>query len=223
MKNIEISILYDNTKKRQDLIADWGFSALIQTDRRRILFDAGADGTILLQNMKAMDVDPGSIDTVFISHHHFDHTGGLAAFLHENADVEVFVPVSLRGIRRASKVFYLDAESRIDEDVYSTGELEHIEQSLYIKTDAGFVVIVGCSHPGLEKILPLVEAQGHIHALVGGFHGFDKYELLNDIDIICPTHCTQHIKEINKLYPQKYIRGGAGSIMTFPWKIKGNE
>lgn len=221
MKKVEVSIIYDNTSTRRDLSADWGFSALIETGSRTILFDAGADGEILLRNMKTLGIDPLCVDTVFISHHHFDHTGGLAAFLHANSNADVFVPASLRGVRHANKVYHLDAECRIDEDIYSTGELDNIEQSLYIKTDAGFVVIAGCSHPGLEKILPPVQAQGHIHALIGGFHGFDQYDLLEDIDFVCPTHCTRHIEEIKQLYPRKYLPGGAGSIMNFPRESKG--
>jgi 7,8-dihydropterin-6-yl-methyl-4-(beta-D-ribofuranosyl)aminobenzene 5'-phosphate synthase len=216
MKQIKIHIIYDNTRRRNDLIADWGFAAVIETEHRRILFDTGSDGQILLENMKQMEIDPRQIDTVFISHHHFDHTGGLAAFLHENPDVQVFVPKSLRGVRRAKEVIHIDEACTIDDGIYSTGELMNIEQSLIIETGAGLIVIVGCSHPGLERIIPVADKHGHIHALVGGFHGFKQFEILKDIDILCPTHCTQHIQEIAGRYPEKYIQGGAGTHLSFP-------
>jgi 7,8-dihydropterin-6-yl-methyl-4-(beta-D-ribofuranosyl)aminobenzene 5'-phosphate synthase len=216
MSNVDIRIVYDNSSVRRDLSADWGFSALVRTRTRNILFDAGADGEILMKNLQRLKIDPAGIDTVFISHHHFDHTGGLAAFLHANSAVEVFVPQSLRGIRRAQKVFHLDTEYQIDEDIYATGELKGIEQSLFIHTPAGFILIVGCSHPGLENILPVVEKHGHVHALVGGFHGFSDYKILKEIDYICPTHCTRHIREISEYYPGKILNGGVGTLLTFP-------
>ncbi|BFN37565.1 MBL fold metallo-hydrolase [Fidelibacter multiformis] len=216
MKQVKIHIIYDNTSCRKDLIADWGFAAYVETDNRHILFDTGSDGRILLGNMSLMSIDPKQIDTVFISHHHFDHTGGLAAFLHENSDVQVIVPKSLRGVRRAREVIHVESEYTVDRGIFSTGELMDIEQSLVIETPAGLVVVVGCSHPGLERIISAAEFHGRIHALVGGFHGFSQYEILKDIDYVCPTHCTQHIKDIAFRYPTKYIHGGAGTQLTFP-------
>ncbi|MDO9548529.1 MAG: MBL fold metallo-hydrolase [Candidatus Marinimicrobia bacterium] len=102
-----IKIVYDNTSIRDDLQSDWGFAAVIEVESNRILFDAGADGDILLNNMQKMNLDPTSIDTVFISHHHFDHTGGLAAFLAKNNKVTLYVPESLRGVRNAAEVVHV--------------------------------------------------------------------------------------------------------------------
>jgi len=216
MKHVSLYIVYDNTSRQKDLTADWGFSAIIEAGKKHILFDTGSDGQILLQNMERMGIDPKQIDTVFISHHHFDHTGGLATFLHENPDVRVFVPKSLRGVKRAKEVIHIDEACTIDDGLHSTGELMGIEQSLIIETDAGLLLIAGCSHPGLEHIIPVAEKYGHIHALVGGFHGFKQYEVLKNIDFLCPTHCTQHIAEIAGRYPKKYIEGGAGTRVIFP-------
>jgi len=44
--------------------------------------------------MKALGKKPEDVDVVVISHIHADHTGGLAAFLEENSNVEVFLPAS---------------------------------------------------------------------------------------------------------------------------------
>ena len=81
---MKITILYDNETVGKNFIADWGFSCLIETDGRRILFDTGAKGDILFRNMALLSTDPREIDDVFISHAHFDHTGGLSAFLDLN-------------------------------------------------------------------------------------------------------------------------------------------
>ncbi len=218
---LKIHIIYDNTSIRKDLEADWGFAAYIETENKTILFDAGSDGHILLGNMKKMGLDPQKVDTVFISHHHFDHTGGLASFLHENPDVDVYVPASLRGIRRAKSITYIDDPIVLSDKIYSTGELKSVEQSLVIKTPEGSVVIAGCSHPGLSDILEAAKIHGKIHLALGGFHGFEEFDALRAVEFVCPTHCTKYIEKIKKIYPEKYIHGGAGCTIDLP--IKENQ
>ena len=109
---MKASIVYDNRSIREDLESDWGFSVFIETERGNILFDTGGDGDILLANMRAMDIDPGSVSDIFISHNHFDHIGGLAGFLNINKNVNVFVPESFRGVKRAKKVVSIDNKPR---------------------------------------------------------------------------------------------------------------
>ena len=151
---------------------------------------------------------------MFISHAHLDHIGGLSDFLNKNKQVNVYVPVSFRGVLKAKKVVHVDQSIEIYENFYSTGELENIEQSLAVKTNKGMVIIVGCSHPKMKKILDAASQFGKVYAIVGGLHGFDDYELFEDLDFICPTHCTRHIAEIKALYPEKYIEGGAGKVIN---------
>lgn len=213
---VKVTILYDNTVMRDGLVPDWGFSALVEMPGRTLLFDAGADGQILMKNMNTLDIDPAAIDTVFMSHNHFDHTGGLADVLRANPAVRVYLPSSLSGVKRAARVIKVTDQVSLGEGVWSTGELSGIEQSLVVSTSSGLVVIVGCSHPGLEKILEVAGEHGHIHCVLGGFHGFDKFDALQDVDLVCPTHCTRNAARIASLFPKKYLPGGAGRIYTFP-------
>jgi len=81
---MKITIIYDNTSIRNDLQPDWGFSAVVEFKERKILFDAGASGTILLSNMQKLGISPKEIQDVFISHNHFDHIGGLSSFIEQN-------------------------------------------------------------------------------------------------------------------------------------------
>jgi 7,8-dihydropterin-6-yl-methyl-4-(beta-D-ribofuranosyl)aminobenzene 5'-phosphate synthase len=210
---MKITILYDNTLFQGNLKPDWGFSCLVEAYNRTILFDTGANGDLLLKNMEKMNIHPSSVDDVFISHAHFDHVGGLSAFLNRNSRVTVFVPVSLRGVRHAKKVIHVDEPMTLYENFYSTGELEEIEQAMAVKTAKGLVLIVGCSHPDMKNIMETASQFGRIYAIVGGLHGFDDYELFKNLDFICPIHCTQHIAEIKALYPEKYIEGGIGKII----------
>ena len=83
-----------------------------------------------------------------------------------------------------------------------------------IKTDRGIVLIVGCSHPGLRRILEVTSQFGEVYAVVGGFHGFSEFGLLENIEKICPTHCTQYKKEIKALCPEKFIFGGVGQVIV---------
>jgi 7,8-dihydropterin-6-yl-methyl-4-(beta-D-ribofuranosyl)aminobenzene 5'-phosphate synthase len=58
-------------------IGEWGFSALVEVDGRRILFDTGARPDTVLTNAKELGVDLTNITDVILSHNHADHTGGL--------------------------------------------------------------------------------------------------------------------------------------------------
>jgi len=209
---MKVTIIYDNTAFRKDLQADWGFSALIQVKKRRILFDTGANGRILLSNMEKLKVNPEEIEDVFISHPHWDHVGGLSSFLQLNNKVKLWIPSYFPGARKAREVIEVKEPTKLYEGIYSTGELEGIEQSLCVETEKGIVVIVGCSHPGMENILGVASQFGKVCGIIGGLHA-TKPESLKNLDLICPTHCTQYKSEIRSLYPKKYTEGGAGRII----------
>ena len=208
-----LKILYDNSVFLAGLKADWGFSCLVEAHRRAILFDAGANGSVLLDNMKKLHVAPASIDEVFISHSHFDHIGGLSAFLNKNHNVKIYVPISPRGIRDAKEIISVSEPRELHEGFFSTGELKHIEQSLIVKTQNGLVVIVGCSHSEIGNIFRAASRYGKIYAVIGGLHGFEEFDLLEDLGMVCPTHCTRNIGEIRSRYPEKYVEGGAGKVI----------
>jgi len=90
---MKITIIYDNEVWKEGLRADWGFSCLVEAYNKKILFDTGANGSILLDNMRKLDINPTEIDDVFISHAHWDHTGGLLDFLGINP-AKVYIPFS---------------------------------------------------------------------------------------------------------------------------------
>ena len=72
---MKITIVYDNNAQ-EGLKCGWGFSCLIETGTNNILFDTGWDGHLLLENMEKLGIDPQIIDTLVLSHQHWDHIGG---------------------------------------------------------------------------------------------------------------------------------------------------
>ena len=209
---MKITIIYDNTAYIKDLQADWGFSALIEIKERKILFDTGANGRILLSNMEKLKINPKEIEDIFISHLHWDHIGGLSSFLSLNNQVKLWIPSYFPEAKNAREIIEVKKPTRLYEGIYSTGELEGIEQSLCIETEKGIVIIAGCSHPRMENIIKTASQFGKVYGIIGGLHG-TMPESLKDLDLICPTHCTQYKREIKSLYPKKYIEGGAGRII----------
>ena len=87
--------IVDNYPYVEDLRKDWGFSAFLEKNGKKILFDTGSDGNILLNNARVLHVDLSSIDTLFISHYHYDHTGGVKELLEVNDHLKAYVPVPL--------------------------------------------------------------------------------------------------------------------------------
>ncbi len=209
---MKVTIIYDNTAFRKDLQADWGFSTLVEAKGRKILFDTGTNGRILLSNMQKLKINPKEIGDVFISHLHWDHIGGLSSFLRLNNQVKLWIPSYFSEAKNAREVIEVKKPTKLYEGIYSTGELEGIEQFLCVETEKGIVIVAGCSHPRMEHILKTASQFGRVYGIIGGLHG-TRPESLKDLDLICPTHCTRYKLKIRSLYPEKYIEGGAGKII----------
>ncbi len=208
---MKVTIVYDNKESKPGLEAGWGFSALIEIENTpAILFDTGADGTTLLHNMEKLGINPRDIGIVVISHTHGDHTGGLQAILEVNREAEIYIPASSRARILGRKVTAVTESIQISEKVFSTGELEGVEQSLALKTNKGIVVVVGCSHPGVSKIIDAVSRFGKVYGIIGGLHGFHNFDRLQGLSLICPCHCTQYKSEISRLFPEQHVACGTG-------------
>ena len=208
---MKITIVYDNCLGKAGLRTGWGFSALIETgDAPPLLFDTGADGTTLLDNMEQLGIDPGRIGIIAISHAHGDHTGGLLDILEINKGAEIYVPASILAGLPKRKVIPVSQPIQISEAVFSTGELKGTEQSLAVKTGRGIVVVAGCSHPGVSQIIDTASGFGAVYGIIGGLHGFRDFDRLRGLSLICPCHCTQYKSELRHLFPEHYVACGAG-------------
>ena len=107
--------------------------------------------------------------------------------------------------------------------------LELREISLAIDTPEGIVLVVGCSHPGLDKIISAAATLNpHIHMVTGGFHLLvakdDEIEHIVSIlhntfkvDLVAPGHCTGEpaFNAFNQAFGDHYIYAGLGTSINF--------
>jgi 7,8-dihydropterin-6-yl-methyl-4-(beta-D-ribofuranosyl)aminobenzene 5'-phosphate synthase len=110
------------------------------------------------------------------------------------------------------------------------GTLEVHELSLAIRTPDGLVLVVGCSHPGVEHIVQEASAiDPHINLLLGGLHQIQAPDpeveriarVLHDqykLDRIAPGHCTgePEFAALKKTFGDHFLYAGVGSVVDLP-------
>jgi len=108
------------------------------------------------------------------------------------------------------------------------GTLELRELSLAINTPDGMVIVVGCSHPGIDKIVESATAiNPRIHFIAGGFHLVVALDpdiertviALHDrfrVEYVAPGHCTGEpaFTALKKAFGDHYIYAGLGTTLT---------
>jgi 7,8-dihydropterin-6-yl-methyl-4-(beta-D-ribofuranosyl)aminobenzene 5'-phosphate synthase len=265
-----ITILYDAFGKNASMKKDWGFSALIEMNGKRILFDAGDNSDIIAQNVQAAGVDLTRLDFVVISHRHSDHISGLTYLLKVNPNVKIYAPREGFGVFGSSlpssfyrKADVLPPEMRyfdgnpptvmnfgnawpganfelIDKTIEvspgvtlialvsdAPGTKELKELSLAINTPEGIVLIVGCSHPGIDAIVTeAARINTHIHFIAGGLHLVAAPDSVVEkvvtslknkwkVDWIAPGHCTGEpaFVALKQTFGERYLYAGLGTVL----------
>jgi 7,8-dihydropterin-6-yl-methyl-4-(beta-D-ribofuranosyl)aminobenzene 5'-phosphate synthase len=235
-KQFAITVVHDNYSCCEGPKAAWGFSAFVGGFEKGILFDTGSDGTLLLENMARLQIPPGDVGIVVLSHVHGDHTGGLTGLLKENSRVTVYLPQSFparfKEVVRGYGAVLVDVSEpqEISPGVYTTGILGRLvrEQALVVHTERGLVVLTGCSHPGIVTILEKVRSlhEGSILLVMGGFHlewatagrvqriitAFKDY----GVQYVAPTHCSgdKARQLFQQEYGEHYIDAGVGKTIS---------
>ena len=239
-QDMEITIVFDNYHYNLDLTSLWGFSAFLQLPNQTILFDAGSNGPVLLRNIQTSGLNVKNIDTLFVSHPHWDHTGGVDSVIEQNPSLHIFAPESLskhllNDLRnQVQDLTVIDNQAtKLFDHVYSTGVMDEDcigEQSMIIDTKEGLVVITGCAHPGIVNVARKARQMmdKEILLLMGGFHLLDDnpaaiqqviQSLQNAaVKYVCPTHCSGDLakKMFKERFKEKYIAGGVGKKVSLP-------
>jgi 7,8-dihydropterin-6-yl-methyl-4-(beta-D-ribofuranosyl)aminobenzene 5'-phosphate synthase len=195
--NIIYTILYNNLSANDSIIADHGFSCLIESGDHSCLFDAGRDADKFMANVSKLGVKCSSIDQVFVSHIHGDHMGGLFEILAECNKPTLYLPFSypqmqgevlgeeadddfnalLEQLKPSVSEIIREKESvKVGDTFYSTGMIENQtwEHALIVPTSKGLIVITGCAHPGILEIVKRAKEvmNQDIYFVMGGFHLF---------------------------------------------------
>lgn len=93
--------LIENTEGTSGCTAAHGLSFYVETPKHRLLLDLGpSDET--LRNAERLGIDLTKVDTVVLSHGHYDHSGGILSFLEINRNAKVYMQ------RSATKAYYAD-------------------------------------------------------------------------------------------------------------------
>jgi 7,8-dihydropterin-6-yl-methyl-4-(beta-D-ribofuranosyl)aminobenzene 5'-phosphate synthase len=267
----KITILYDAFGTDASMKKDWGFSALVEISGKRILFDTGNDADIFAANIKAKNIDLGSIDFVVLSHRHSDHMAGLNHVLSVNPTVKIYAPKEGFGIYGSSlpSSFYRKDESLPQEMRYYDGKPPEVmkfgtawpraniepidktteiapgitlialvsdapgtkelkELSLAVNTADGVVLVVGCAHPGIEKIVEAAKAiNPRIRLIAGGFHlvvasdeviakAVAALKETFKVENIAPGHCTGEptFAALKQAFGDRYLYAGVGTSLA---------
>jgi 7,8-dihydropterin-6-yl-methyl-4-(beta-D-ribofuranosyl)aminobenzene 5'-phosphate synthase len=95
---VQITTLVDNRPSPDDpaLTAEWGLSLCVELSGRHILIDMGATDAFA-RNAARLSIDIAAIDVAILSHHHYDHGGGLRRFLELNHHAPIYLGAAPQG------------------------------------------------------------------------------------------------------------------------------
>jgi 7,8-dihydropterin-6-yl-methyl-4-(beta-D-ribofuranosyl)aminobenzene 5'-phosphate synthase len=233
-KEIKISIIYDNCKENSDFQEGWGFSALLEIGQRKILFDTGNDRNAFFSNSEKMDIDCGEITDVIFSHKHHDHVAGCKEILEKMRDsCRLYLPKGFPSkiVPQNLQIQKVLDFQEIDKNLFSMvlkGGIFLYEQSLILQTEKGLIIVTGCAHPGIIKILESAQKRlkAPLYLILGGFHLFRKSshfieKTLNkfqDLGVkkVAPCHCSGEltIRRFQEVYKDNFYKIGTGSRLS---------
>ena len=188
---MRIITLVENTC-REGLGCAHGLSVYAETKKHRILFDAGPDGALLLSNAEKLGVDLRKVDIAVLSHGHYDHAGGLRAFMEINAGAKLYIHTlaATRGHYATEDVGW--RKIGLDESLISdyadrivlTEDILEIDDELTLFSDIRTADFISRSNSSLfeqrgEEYVPdpfhheqnmLISEDGKLHLLAGCAH-----------------------------------------------------
>jgi len=200
---MKITLLCENVTGQSGAkvcLAEWGFSAYIQVNGINLLFDTGHTD-VYKKNAENLNIDLNNTNFIILSHHHWDHTGGLRFHNFKDkkpliAHPEVFEKLPKDQSENLIKNFEIISSKKpleFSKDIFYLGEIPRKnnfeagnykedkmldDSAIVIKTKKGAVVITGCSHAGICNICDHAKKVSgqELYAVIGGFHLFEENE-----------------------------------------------
>lgn len=87
---MKIITLVENSCGNENCIAEHGLSIYIETEKHKLLLDTGQTDAIV-KNAEVLGIDPSAVDTVILSHGHYDHSGGILPFSKLNRTAQIIM------------------------------------------------------------------------------------------------------------------------------------
>lgn len=221
VNNLKVTIL--SSMVAQEGIGEWGFSALIEVDNNKILFDAGSRKTTVLENAKELNIDLSKVPTLVLSHWHDDHTTGWLPL----RNAMKIIQQNAFSTTHVGKAFF-DMRINAKKDTLSRKQ----DSSVYIST--GGVII---EHTSFKEIFPGVYLTGNVPRVHTEKNYYTGTGLLNqnnaitednipdDMSLIISTNqglvlisgcghsgIVNNIEHINKNLPSKSIIAAIGGF-----------
>jgi Metal-dependent hydrolases of the beta-lactamase superfamily II len=137
--------LMENTSCAPGFAAEHGLSLYVETQKHKLLFDAGQSGAFA-GNAEKLCVDLGTVDTVVLSHGHYDHGDGLKRFFELNDHAPVYMS------RYAFGAYYHGRERYIgiDQSLKSCGRLIETQDEWAIDEELS---LYSCN--GMKTVVPI--------------------------------------------------------------------
>jgi 7,8-dihydropterin-6-yl-methyl-4-(beta-D-ribofuranosyl)aminobenzene 5'-phosphate synthase len=282
-ESLKLVTLAENTAGERGLLGEWGWSLLVQAGERTFLLDTGA-GPSTVHNAAALGVDLRAVQSVALSHGHYDHTGGLPAVLGilQRPQVPVHLHPASWGLqyarnRRTGVCRYVgipwhraeaerlgasfresDQPVELAPDVILSGTVPQVndfervadylllregetyrpdpledDQALFLRTELGLVVALGCAHRGVVNTLTLgrrLTGLDRVYLVLGGTHLLDAEPEVLDrtiaglreagVEWLGVSHCTggASATRLAQAFGKRFFFNNAGTTLRFPLK-----
>lgn len=89
---MKIINLMEDTAGEKDVFTEHGFCIYIETAKQKILVDTGASEKTW-DNARRLGINIREVNLVFLSHGHYDHSGGILSFVEQNPDAKIYMHV----------------------------------------------------------------------------------------------------------------------------------
>jgi len=138
----------DRVEDRDDLCPEFGLSLHVEVKGSKILFDMGSSAAFA-SNAEALGVDIGEVGVAVVSHHHFDHGGGLERFFQLNDRALVYLREGPRVDRYFKAFGVVKRPIGLDLDLLERfhRRIEYVDDMRLVAPGVYLLTSIGSSHP----------------------------------------------------------------------------